>query len=134
MKEKSSRNGRSRIPWFWALSNILDGPFWMDRFGCEARSFLRDRRGADAWAALPCAPWCTWQFVDEKRLGPQFCSRLAWRRRQSIKMVNGVDACFHDARAGGGGGHFLVAAPMPRLAEATGAQADPGSRAGAGTL
>ena len=33
MKEKSSRNGRSRIPRFWALSHILDGPFWMDRFG-----------------------------------------------------------------------------------------------------
>ena len=40
MKEKSSRNGRSRIPWFWALSNILDGPFRMDRLGavCRARA------------------------------------------------------------------------------------------------
>ncbi len=72
----------------------------------KACSFLRARPGADAWASLPCTPWCTWHFINEKRLGPAFCARLAWRRRQSLKLVHNAGRCFEEARATGGGCHF----------------------------
>ena len=72
----------------------------------KARSFLETRRGGDAWAAVPCTAWCTWHYINEKRLGPAFCSRLAWRRRQSLKLVANAGLCFEAAQEGGGGCHF----------------------------
>ena len=72
----------------------------------DSELVISAREAADSWSALPCTAWCTWQFINEKKLGPAFCSRLAFRRRQSIKMVGGVDECFKKSRAGGGGCHF----------------------------
>ena len=71
-----------------------------------ARNFLEQHECADAWSALPCTSWCTWQYISERRLGEKFCSRLAWRRRQSIRMVGAVERCFKAAQANGGAGHF----------------------------
>ncbi len=72
----------------------------------SVQSFLQAHRGADAWAALPCTPWSTWQYINAKRLGPAYCSRLAWRRRQSLKLVRNAGLCFEEARRSGGGCHF----------------------------
>ncbi len=82
-----------------------------DRFdlarGVErARCFVRARQDVDAWASLPCTAWCTWQHVNEARLGPAYSARLAWRRRQSLKMVRHAHLCLRDAILSGGGGHF----------------------------
>ena len=80
-------------------SDRFDLPRGVDK----ACRFLRGQTGADAWAALPCIAWCIWQFINQKKLGVAFCARLGWRRRQSIRMIGGVDKCFAAASAGGGG-------------------------------
>ena len=72
----------------------------------EALSFIGAREDVDAWAALPCTAWCTWSYVNTTRLGPQYVARLAWRRRQSVKMVGHVEECIAAAVASGGAGHF----------------------------
>ncbi len=72
----------------------------------QARSFIRARRDVDAWASLPCTAWCTWQHVNEAKLGPAYSARLAWRRRQSLRMVRHAHLCLRDAIMSGGGGHF----------------------------
>ena len=41
-----------------------------------ARDFLQANTGADAWLSLPCTAWCTWQYVNEAKLGPAYCARL----------------------------------------------------------
>ena len=69
-------------------------------------AFIGANPVADAWAALPCTAWCTWQFINAAKLGPAFVSRLAWRRRHSIRMVGHAEQCLERAIAGGGGGHF----------------------------
>ena len=71
-----------------------------------ASDFLLEHPASDAWSALPCTAWCTWHYINEKKLGEKFCSRLAWRRRMSIKMVGGVERCFKVAQGNGGAGHF----------------------------
>ncbi len=43
----------------------------------KARDFIGANRAVDAWGALPCTTWCSWQFVNEAKLGPASC--LAWR-------------------------------------------------------
>ena len=68
--------------------------------------FIAVNPGTDAWAALPCTAWCTWQFINTAKLGPSFTARPAWRRRQSIKMVGHAELCLESAISGGGGGHF----------------------------
>ena len=67
--------------------------FDLPRGVAKAQSLLAENGGSDACSALPCTAWCTWQYVNERKLGKAFCSRLAWRRRQSIKMIGGVDEC-----------------------------------------
>ena len=40
----------------------------------KAKSFIQEHDGCDAWAALPCTSWCTWQYINERKLGDAFCS------------------------------------------------------------
>ncbi len=89
--------------------------FDLPRGLAKARDFISCHPGADAWSALPCTAWCTWQYINTLKLGQAFASRLAWRRRQSIKMVGHAETCLLDAIRGGGGGHFEWPA-LPRLA------------------
>ncbi len=80
--------------------------FDLPRGLAKARRFIGNHPGMDALAALPCTAWCTWQFINEAKLGPAFSARLAWRRQQSIKMVGHAETCLLDAIRGGGGGDF----------------------------
>ena len=80
----------------------FDQPRGLEKASC----FIRERSHVDAWAALPCTPWCTWQLINEAELGPKYAARLAWRRRKALKMIGHVDECFKDAVASGGGAHF----------------------------
>jgi hypothetical protein len=43
----------------------------------KARGFIADHGCTDSWAALPCTAWCTWQYINEAKLGKEFASRLA---------------------------------------------------------
>ncbi len=72
----------------------------------RARDFIGRNPGTDVFASLPCTVWCTWSFVNEATRGPAFVKRLAWRRRQSIRMVGHAESCFIDALSSGGGAHF----------------------------
>ena len=72
----------------------------------EALALIAAAPGTDAWASLPCTSWCTWTFVNESRLGPAYCARLAWRHRQSLKMCGYAETCILRAQAQGGAGHF----------------------------
>ena len=71
-----------------------------------AQDFLRTHSNADAWSALPCTAWCTWQYVNAAKLGKDFCSRLAYRRRKSIHMVGAAERCIKLAQESGGAVHF----------------------------
>jgi len=71
-----------------------------------ARRFIAERQHTDSWSALPCTAWCTWQYINEAKLGPAFAARLGWRRRQSLKMVKHATLCGRDAICRGGGAHF----------------------------
>ena len=71
-----------------------------------ALNFLDDNPGADVWAALPCTPWMSWSHVNDARLGPKFRAHLAWRQRQSLRMVKSATLCIQAARSTGGHGHF----------------------------
>ncbi len=71
-----------------------------------ASTFVASCVHCDVWGSLPCTPWCTWTFVNEKKLGPAYSARLGWRRRQSLKMVRSFEEVASDALARGGGAHF----------------------------
>ena len=70
------------------------------------RDVIAGLDGPDAWAALPCTPWCTWTYLNEALLGAEYVARLAWRRRQSLKMVKHTEICFALAFDAGGCLHF----------------------------
>ena len=71
-----------------------------------ASTFVASCVHCDVWGSLPCTPWCTWSFVNEKKLGPAYSARLGWRRRQSLNMVRSFEEVASDALARGGGAHF----------------------------
>ena len=71
-----------------------------------ALMFIESHTDVDAWSAIPCTAWCTWTFLNESRLGPRYAANLAYRRRQSIKMVGHAEECMAAAIASGGAGHF----------------------------
>ena len=71
-----------------------------------ALDFLAEHPDADTWTSLPCTAWCTWSFVNEARLGPRHVARLAWQRRQSMRMAKHAEFCLSKSIAGGGSGHF----------------------------
>ncbi len=77
-----------------------------------ALAFLAEHPDADTWTSLPCTAWCTWSFVNEARLGDRHRARLAWQRRQSMRMAKHAETCLATAIAGGGSGHFEW--PRPR--------------------
>ncbi len=71
-----------------------------------ARTFVDSCVDCEVWGSLPCRPWCTWSFLNEKKFGPAYAARLGWRRRQSLKMVKSFEEVALLAMAFGGGAHF----------------------------
>ena len=79
--ELSSQAGRFGVE---ALRITKDDRLDLDRGVEKALSFISSRSAVDAWSAVPCTAWCTWNYVNEAKLGPAFVKRLAYRRRRSI--------------------------------------------------
>ncbi len=80
--------------------------FDLPRGLAAACAFLDASEAPTAWAALPCTSWCTWTFLNAKRLGPEYCARLGYARRRSIRMVGHAETCLAKALSRGGDGHF----------------------------
>ena len=72
----------------------------------RALGFLAEHPASDVWAATPCTPWTSWCHLNAAKLGEKFRSRLAYRRRASLRLVNAAAKCMATAQASGGHCHF----------------------------
>ncbi len=91
----------------YACMRITKGCKFHTRRGLDMALGLLDAHpGAEVCASLPCTPWTTWTHLNEVKLGAKYRAKVAWQRRQSLRMVSNATLCMKKAVQAGGGGHF----------------------------
>ncbi len=71
-----------------------------------AMDFVDKCKRCDVWGSLMCTAWCSWNHLNASRLGPAFAAELAWRRRESLRMVRSFERVALRAISRGGRAHF----------------------------